>query len=97
MKECGYRLTREYAIERTETYDVPTHPSGKGFDSDSLALLYEKLGLTPERERPDDPVDKGRVNPGSCAICGKFVKGNVKVVACDPEKHTAYYDALEIR
>jgi hypothetical protein len=99
MKECGYRLTPEYL--RGVVVHRPSDESSVGMmmDTQSLANCYERMGLKVKRQYPDR-VDKGLVSPVSCAICGDISREAYNAtgyIACDPEKHTAYYDALEIR
>jgi hypothetical protein len=100
MKECGYRLTHEYLRGVITHRPDDESPTGMQMDAQSLATRYEKMGIEVKRERPDDLNDKGRVSPVSCAICGDISREAYNAtgyIACDPEKHTAYYDALEIR
>ncbi len=98
MKECGYCLTVEHVAEATNARPDDTSSVGFSFDSDALARFYQHMGLEIVRVFGD----RGPVQSGKCKIChlehNKVTAPNgTRIIQCDPEKHAAYYNALEIR
>ena len=102
MKECGYKITAEIVSQNVEYKPDPASPINMLMDCDSLAAYYKRIGLTVKRQFPtneDESEGTGGTSPVACKICGPmkdqaWYKKGVKFLACDPEKHAAFYDAF---
>lgn len=86
-----YTLDVEYAREVLLGEDAP---KDQKMISDDLHALLNKMGLEVER--------RGGVVGASCRICGPVIgkaagQSSKTQAHCDPEKHDAYYTALEGR
>ena len=93
MKECGYSLTVEYIAEAINAREDDTSLVGFAFNTDALAARYESMGLVVERS------PGGSVRSAECKICKtemstRTAPSGTRAVFCDPELHTAYYDAF---